>query len=168
MLDELSFPGEFNLRPIESQDQPFVKQLFRSVRPHLALPGLPTDVVEALITQQYQLQQNHYATQWPTASSFIILLANGAIGKIVLNEGKQSLHIIDLALMPEHRGKGVGTALLRTIQAVADKNGASVGLSVDKQNSLAKKLYLSLGFRVRDTSDTHESMIFVPNPNFAC
>lgn len=162
MLDDLVLPGELRLRPAQPEDEPFRKHLFRSTRPHLELIGMPDAVVDALIAQQYQLQQNHYATQWPTASRSIILLAGKAVGGIIIDQGNGALHIIDLALVSEHRGKGFGTALLRAVQNMADKRRASLMLSVDRQNTLARKLYLSLGFTVTKSSETHETMIWTP------
>ena len=51
-----------------------------------------------------------------------------------------------LAVHPSHRGKGVGTALLRAMIERAGEVGKPAGLLVDKTNPKAEALYKSLGF----------------------
>ena len=51
----------------------------------------------------------------------------------------------DVALLPEHRSRGIGTALLRALIAEAAANGQAVTLSVDR-DSPARSLYRRLGF----------------------
>ena len=52
-----------------------------------------------------------------------------------------------LATLPHHRGKGVGTALLRASVEKAHAAGKPAALLVDKTNPRAAALYHSLGFR---------------------
>lgn len=57
------------------------------------------------------------------------------------------VNIHDLGVMPEHRGRGVGKALLAAIEAEAQKRGAcKVTLEVLSGNEGAKALYRSLGY----------------------
>jgi ribosomal protein S18 acetylase RimI-like enzyme len=162
MLNDIPLCGELNLRKAKQRDRAFMQQLFNSTREHLRLLPLPGPQIEALFEQQYRLQQAHYANQWPNAHTLIVQQSGKAIGKIMLDENETALHIIDIALEPAMRGKGYGTAVLRTVQAAAQKRGLPVRLSVDRQNRQAKKLYLALGFEVTGTSDTHESMSWSP------
>ncbi|HEX7027722.1 MAG TPA: GNAT family N-acetyltransferase [Gammaproteobacteria bacterium] len=163
MLNGISIHDGLKLRKAKQRDRAFMQQLFNSTREHLRLLPLTGPQIEALFAQQYQLQQTYYAGQWPDASTLIIQLGSNAIGKIIIDENQTALHIIDIALEPAMRGKGYGTALLRAIQAAAQKRGLPVRLSVDRQNRQAKKLYLALGFQVTGTSDTHESMSWSPS-----
>ena len=53
------------------------------------------------------------------------------------------------------RGRGVGRALLRALTGQARPAGIQqISLSVEREN-FAQKLYLSEGYRVVDSSDTH-------------
>ena len=52
-----------------------------------------------------------------------------------------------LAVLPEHRGKGIASDLLRASIARAAGCGKPAGLLVDKINPLARKLYERVGFR---------------------
>lgn len=162
MLNDIFLKDGLALRKATQRDRAFMQQLFNSTREHLRLLPLTGPQIEILFEQQYRLQQTHYANQWPNAHTLIIQQSDKTIGKIMLDENETALHIIDIALEPAMRGKGYGTALLRAIQAAAQKRGLPVKLSVDRQNRQAKKLYLALGFQVTGTSDTHESMNWPP------
>ena len=56
------------------------------------------------------------------------------------------LRIMDVALLPEHRNRGVGTALLRNLQAEGAAAGKHVSIHVERFNP-ALRLYERLGFR---------------------
>ena len=62
-------------------------------------------------------------------------------------EGGLAAACEDLIVLPGHRGKGVGTALLQYVIAEARKQGVlRLTLLTDKQNKRAQALYRKLGF----------------------
>lgn len=162
MLNGILLPAGLALRPARVDDRAFMERLFRSTREHfysIAAPGQPID---ALIAQQYRLQQAAYARQWPAARAWIIQRPGEAIGQITLNESETALHIIDFVIEPGMRGKGCGTSVLNAVLARAGEKRVPVKLSVDRQNPAAGRLYSRLGFQVTATSDTHQSMVWTP------
>lgn len=57
------------------------------------------------------------------------------------------VYLDSLAVLEEHRGKGIATALLRAeIERAAREGHSAVGLLVDKGNPNAERLYRSVGF----------------------
>lgn len=56
-------------------------------------------------------------------------------------------YIDTLAVIPEHRGKGLAKVLLKAMIERAVKSGRPAGLLVDKENHKARRLYESIGFR---------------------
>ena len=62
-------------------------------------------------------------------------------------EGGMAALLEDVVVRPGHRGRGVGSALLRHVLAEARKQGAlRVTLLTDAQNDRAQRLYSKLGF----------------------
>jgi ribosomal protein S18 acetylase RimI-like enzyme len=62
-------------------------------------------------------------------------------------EGGLAASFEDLIVLPGHRGKGIGTALLQYVVAEARKQGVlRLTLLTDKQNKRAQALYRKLGF----------------------
>jgi ribosomal protein S18 acetylase RimI-like enzyme len=58
------------------------------------------------------------------------------------------LNIHDIAVVPEHRGQGIGHALLAAIEKEACRRGcAKITLEVRSDNALARDLYRRCGFR---------------------
>lgn len=158
MLDRLLMPVEFTLRVADERDHSFMTALFRSVKPHLLMIDLPMQQRELLVDHQYQLQQNTYKMQWPCAVTFIVQYRGESIGKVVLHEELDLLHIIDIALTPAHRGQGYGTAMLTAFSNMADQHTIRLRLSVERNNCGAKKWYLALGFEVVEEGEFYLAM----------
>lgn len=57
------------------------------------------------------------------------------------------VHVLNLAICPEHRRRGIGTALMREVLREADAGGAAaVFLEVRGSNAAGRALYRALGF----------------------
>ena len=69
-------------------------------------------------------------------------------GKIYDETSPEEWYLDSLAVWPEYRGNGIGTALLEAAIQNAHSVGKPAGLLVDKSNIKERKLYESLGFRV--------------------
>lgn len=158
MRYELVLPVGLDLRVADASDEAFMEELFGSAHEYLYTMSVPEQYIAAIVKQQYQLQKNSYQHQWPNASTFIIRWCGQSIGRMILHEEHGLLHFIDCAFVPEKRGKGYGTAILRTAQDVAKKHQVLLKLSVERHNLRAKKLYLSLGFEVVEERESHEIM----------
>lgn len=67
---------------------------------------------------------------------------------------------LGMALRPEYRGKGIGTALLRKLfNELKGKGIIQISLSVDPDNVAAMKLYQRFGFREVGMVETSITMI---------
>lgn len=160
MLTEIALlPGLF-VRKATSDDQPFLENLFFSTRNYLYSMPLPKSQVDLLIRQQFLLQQSSYLSSFPAAEIFIINHQSLAVGKVMVDVSSDTIHVVDIALSENARGKGWGSALLRALKKYAEQEGRLVKLAVDQQNIRAKKLYLALGFRVTESSLTHDTLLW--------
>jgi GNAT superfamily N-acetyltransferase len=143
----VKLPAGVSLRLATAADQPFLQALFASTRgQELAyLPGSDADKKQFL-KHQFAAQTESYRCAFPQAHISIIEVAEVAAGRWYVDQSCEPLHVIDISMLPEYRGRGIGSALLRNLIAKAGRSGAAVSLSVEISNP-AVRLYERLGFR---------------------
>ena len=157
-----AMPYGLGLRPAMPKDQPFLEDLHRTCRDDLQLIEGDKEFVEAIIAMQFNAQNVGYGTQYPNAMYWIVEKQGQNIGKATIDFGSNFVHLVDLAFIPEARGKGFGRAVLESIQHTSKQVGAPMSLSVLQSNVSAKKLYLSLGFVVESVSSPYEMLVWYP------
>jgi ribosomal protein S18 acetylase RimI-like enzyme len=134
------------LRPVRPEDESFLYEVYASTRrDELAFTGWPAAQVEALLRMQFAAQQRAYLAQFPAGDFQIILCRERPIGRLYLERRADEIRGIDLALLPEYRQAGIGTAILRELLAEAARLGKPFRLHVAKCNR-ARRLYERLGF----------------------
>lgn len=127
-------------------DLPFIERLYRTTREEeLAMTGWPEEFKRQFIAQQQFAQNRHFELAHPRAEQLLIEQAGAPIGRIYIENRDAELWLIDIALLPEHRGGGIGTALLLDLLEQGQALGKPVGLTVFKANP-ARHLYERLGF----------------------
>jgi GNAT superfamily N-acetyltransferase len=143
----MKLPNGVALRPATAADQPFLQALFASTRQReLAyLPGSDADK-QLFLKSQFAAQTASYRSAFPRASLQIIEVAEVAAGRWYVDRCCAPMHVIDISLLPEYRGRGIGSALLQGLLDEAGRSGAAVSLTVDMSNPAAR-LYERLGFR---------------------
>jgi GNAT superfamily N-acetyltransferase len=112
----------------------------------LALTDWDEAQKEAFLRQQFGAQHAHYRQHYPGASFDLILVDGATAGRLYLDRWPDQLRIVDIALLPEWRGRGIGGALLRSILERAAALGLPVTIHVEQFNP-ALSLYERLGFR---------------------
>ena len=138
--------GVVRLRPEREEDRGFRYRLFCDSRqPEFALV-LPPDVFQQLMAHQFQAQTVSYRAQFPQARFDIIELDGRPIGRIVVDRPGDRIYIVDQAIVPELRGRGIGTAIMRSLMDEAAALRVPVTLQVASSNDPSMRLYLRLGF----------------------
>jgi ribosomal protein S18 acetylase RimI-like enzyme len=140
------------MRPAADADRAFLASLFRSERPELAM--LPDGLADMLVSQQQQLQALGYRTAFPGAQELIIECEGAPAGRLLVDEQRQHLRVVDIALLPAFRGRGLARAVLSQLL----RDGRDVLLSVAHDNHAARRLYESLGFKEEARDDVRASM----------
>jgi ribosomal protein S18 acetylase RimI-like enzyme len=88
-----------------------------------------------------------YAAQFPDAVSLIVTRDGSAIGRLLLHCASERWHIIDIALLPDDCGRGLGSEIFDALEASARQRGiAALTLTVLSSNSAAHRFYLRRGF----------------------
>lgn len=137
----------FALRPQREDDYAFLERLYLSVRDEeVTVAGWPEETKQAFLADQFRLQHTHYQSHYYDAE-FLILERGGApVGRLYIFRGPHDHRIVDISLVPEVRGAGVGGALLQAVQAEAAVVGKTVSIHVEMFNP-AQNLYRRLGFK---------------------
>jgi len=139
--------GMITLRPITPEDQGFLYQVYASTREEELAPlGWDEAQQEAFLEMQFRAQHTFYQGQFRGAQFDIVLLNKEPIGRLYVDRREDEIRIVDIALLPAHRNRGIGSALLRDILAEGQRDGLPVRIHVEYFNR-ALHLYERLGFR---------------------
>ena len=126
---------KITLRPVCPDDEVFLFELYSSTRiEEVTAWGWDTEQQEAFLKMQFAAQQQGYRVQFPQATHRIVLLNDCPMGRIITLSGEHEIRLIDIALLPEHRGVGIGTNLIQDILAEAKQTGKTVRLHVSRSN----------------------------------
>ena len=143
------------LRPATADDEPFLEQVYAGTRAaELATVSWTEDEKAAFLQMQFAAQAQYYREHYPDASFDVILLdadAGGldaeAVGRLYVARWTDEIRIVDIALLPEFCNRGIGTTLLRRLQAEAQASSKPLRIHVERFNP-ALRLYERLGFRL--------------------
>jgi GNAT superfamily N-acetyltransferase len=134
------------LRPSEAEDHEFLSQLYASTRAEeLAPVAWSNEQKQAFLAQQFDAQTTHYAAHFADASFDVVLVDGEPAGRMIVARRQDELKLIDIALLPQHRGRGLGTRLMASLLDEADERGVKITIYVERFNR-ALRLYGRLGF----------------------
>lgn len=135
-----------SLRPASDDDRDFLYRVYASTRED-ELAVVPWDDAEkaAFLEMQFRAQHTHYHTHFPDAAYDVILCDGEPVGRLYVDRRADEIRIIDIALLTEHRRKGIGGSLLRDLLAEATQAGLPLRIHVEHDNP-AIGLYRRLGF----------------------
>ena len=145
-------------RRIADADLPLVARIYASTRTEELAP-LPWSNADksAFLDMQFRAQHAHYQQCYPDADWLIITHGGEDIGRLYLERLPEQHRIIDIAFLPQHRGRGLGAALLRDLLDEASAAGRQIEIHVEKQNP-AMRLYHRLGFVTEEDKGIYDLM----------
>jgi GNAT superfamily N-acetyltransferase len=103
----------------------------------------------AFLEQQFAAQDRHYRERYEGATLDVIEVDGAAAGRLYVARWEREIRVMDIALLPEFRGRGIGSRLLRGIIEEAEGARCAVSIHVERMNP-ALSLYERLGFRLRE------------------
>ena len=137
----------WNRRPSTLADDEFLYQLYSSTREdEMALWGAPADQQAAFLRMQFDAQRAHYGRHFSLADHEIITINGEPVGRILVDRSRDELRLVDIALLSEHRGAGIGSVLLRELLDESVATGKPVRVRAFKP-SRSVVFYERLGFR---------------------
>jgi len=160
-------PPAVSLRPVALGDEAFLLDVYASTRAaELALVDWDEEQKQAFVRMQFELQRRSYTERFPDAAFDVVLVQGEPAGRLYVDHRPDRVHIIDLALLPPFRGRGIGTALLRGILDAAGAAGHPVTMYAERYNR-ALRLYARLGFVVTGDEGLYVSLEWRPQLNTA-
>jgi len=122
--------------------------VYASTRTEELAPLAWTEEEKAAFLRMQFAAQHRYYQQSYTSSRFDVVLVDGRpAGRLYVARWPGEVRVVDIALLPEFRRRGVGTALLRTLLEEGAERGLPVRIHVERRNP-ALALYEKLGFRL--------------------
>lgn len=154
-------------RSISCSDLPLLFEIYRQTRLHeLDSIEWTTEQKHHFLQMQFDAQRRHYEKVYGNDDFLLILLDNTAIGRLYIGHWKEEIRIIDISLLPQFRGAGIGTRILSDIIEQAKRQQKIVSIHVEK-NNLALRLYQRLGFVAVADTGVHWRMHRHPAPTVA-
>ncbi|MGH7266816.1 MAG: GNAT family N-acetyltransferase [Candidatus Rokuibacteriota bacterium] len=138
-------------RAIRPDDASFLYEVYASTREDelRPVPWTPAEKA-AFLRQQFHAQHTCYRQHHAAARFDVIELEGRPIGRLYVDRRPDEVRIVDIALLPAHRGAGIGTGILRGLLSEAAASGRPVRIHVEQTNP-ARRLYQRLGFvRIAD------------------
>jgi len=150
------------LRPAAEADYDFMRRLYASTREE-EMQHFPLDDAQkaAFLDAQFAAQFEHYTIHYPTCERNIVLEDGVPVGRLWIDEWRDQIRLVDIALLPEKRGSGIGTMLVRGVLDRGAAAGKPVTIHVEAYNP-ALRLYERLGFVRVDTNGVYYLMRWTP------
>ena len=134
------------LRPAEEADRPLLRAVYGSTREEELEPtGWTRAQKNAFLDHQFGAQDSYYKEHYEGATYDVIVVDGRPAGRLYVARWDDEIRIMDIALLPEFRGKGVGGRLLESLLREGADAGLPVSIHVESSNP-ALSLYRRLGF----------------------
>lgn len=147
------------LRPVAGTDEDFLIRVYAGTRANeMELVPWTDQQKHEFLTMQFSAQRADYGRRFPEAEHSIVRLGLRDVGRIWVDRQPEEIRLLDIALLPEDRNKGIGSALLERLIAEARDTATPLRHSVHKTNEAALRFYERLGFTIVDDVETHNLM----------
>lgn len=152
-------PVSFHLRGKKEEDEAFLLELYSiQQRAIMANWGWGPSQQKVFLELQFRARESSYMQHYPEAAHRIICLQNGTrIGRLLTAELVDCIHLVDLAILPEHQRQRIGTRILSDLQSFSADKGKYVTLYI-ANDSYARKLYERLGFHLVSQDPVYAQM----------
>ena len=149
---------DLSFRPEQERDRSFLRKLYGSTREgEMSMVPWTREQIEEFLDMQFDAQHKFYVDQFPNAQFSIVKQTNRDVGRLYVDRRVDEIRIIDIALLPRFRGRGLGAALLEYIIDEARDKQLPVTIHVEKNNP-AMSLYKRMGFSLVEDQGVYDLM----------
>ena len=146
----------------EVGDEDFLFSVYASTRAdEMARVDWTAEQQEAFLRMQFRAQTQFYTENYTGAEFQVITLNSQPIGRLYIHRRSDEIRIMDIALLPEFRGQGIGSTLLRDILEEGKNLNVAVTIHVEQFNP-AMRLYQRMGFYPKEDKGVYLLMEWSP------
>lgn len=155
-------PPPVSLRAATAGDTEFLATVYATTRmEELAATDWSDSQKAEFCRMQFTAQDAHYRQHYPTAEFSVIEVSETSVGRLYVDRWTREIRIMDIAILPLHRGKGIGTRLLVDLQREAARTSRGLSIHVERFNP-ALRLYARLGFRMTEDKGVYLLLEWTP------
>jgi len=143
-------------RPATAADEAFLRELYLTTRPDLA--GWDEGARETFVDLQLRARQHEWEAAYPGSTDEVLMVDGVPAGRLWTAFVPGACVLVDLALLPEQRRRGLATQVLREVIAEADRRGVPVRATVERRNRPVRALNARLGFVETGGDEIHLRM----------
>ena len=136
------------LQRVEPTDREFLLQVYAAGREvELSLVPWDESMKRAFVEHQFDAQDAFYQAEMPGSTQDVILSAGEPVGRLYSYRAADEIAILDLAILPQFRRKGIASTVIRNLQSEAGKSRKGIRIYIESFNPSAS-LLTKLGFRL--------------------
>ncbi|MGN6578141.1 MAG: GNAT family N-acetyltransferase [Nocardioides sp.] len=141
------------MRPATDDDDAFLFEVYCTTKRE-QVAALPDPRLAAhFLRIEYTAQNRRFAQRFPGYERWVVLADGTPAGRLYLHRSPSLLQVVDVTLLPDHRGQGLGSRLMRLVLDEAAAAEQIVTLRVSRSNPRAARLYDAIGFRLVNEDD---------------
>ena len=149
---------KLSLRPIKDTDIDFLSTLYASTRAaEMEVVPWSDEEKKNFLQWQFEAQHTHYMEHYAKADFDIIMRGKKPVGRLYVDRWDDTIRIVDIALLPQYQGQGIGSRFMKDLISEAEQAGVTVTIHVEHNNP-ALSLYKRLGFKRIDTNGVYHLM----------
>ncbi len=150
------------LRPVLPGDEEFLFSVYASTRmEEMDSADWSTAQKDFFLRMQFRAQSHAYMENYPGAELQLIVRDGIPIGRLYVHRRRDEIRVMEISLLPEYRGHGIGSQLLKGILEEGAESNRPVTIHVEQFNP-AMHLYEQLGFRRAGDHGAYVFMKWLP------
>jgi ribosomal protein S18 acetylase RimI-like enzyme len=149
-------------RPMNDDDSMLLFELYASSRAdELSRSGWATPQQRSFFRMQAQNQERYFQRHYDHLDRRTICINGFSAGRLLVDRPAHGITIVDLALLPAFRGRGVGSLLIRCVLEEAAERDLPVHMDLAKNNATVATCE-RLGFRFAEDLGDRWHLVWNP------
>jgi GNAT superfamily N-acetyltransferase len=154
--------GGLSLRPSVPADENLLLELFMAARPWFNWTDLEPDAIRFLYEEQWRINRIGVGTVYPEHLDFVVEKTGQAVAHLLIDLGYHDWRITQFAVHPKARNKGIGSDVVRSLQAAAATPLLPLTVSTAAVLTGAVRFWTRHGFRIVSDAPPVLHMAWLP------